>query len=159
MAEGLEIPRFGELLQRFIGPLPPTLLPAFLAALERGAAERYRQWARECDDPERAGLLMECAASEDEIAARAEKLFPVTRAEQERIDALMPEAGRTYLSVFEPHTVDDQYRIQADAELQGAAAWRGIAESQDDPDVREALEAVATLEEASSRRLRSLLEE
>ncbi len=157
MGQTLEIPRFGELLEPFLGPLPPALLPAFLAALERGAAERYRQWARGCDDPKQAGVLMECAASEEEIAARIEKLFPVSPAEQERIDALLPEARRTYLSVFEPHTLADQYRIQADAELQGAAAWRSLAASIDDPAVCDVLDACAKLEEASSARLVELL--
>ena len=33
----------------------------------------------------------------------------------DEIEALLPEARRTYLAVFDPHDADDQYRMQADA--------------------------------------------
>ena len=40
-----DIPNFAELLGPFIERIPEANRPAFLAALERGAAQRYRDWA------------------------------------------------------------------------------------------------------------------
>lgn len=157
MSQELEIPRFGELLQPSLAQLAPGLAPALLAELERAAAARYRTWAAECGDPERARVLLECAAGEEEIARRVDKLFPAMPEDRERIEALLPEARRVFLAVFERYGTRDQYRIQAGAELQGAAAWRSLVTSQTDPAVRDELHACAKLEEASAARLESLL--
>ena len=41
----VSIPNFGELLAPYIGSVPEQAVPAFLASLERTAADRYRMWA------------------------------------------------------------------------------------------------------------------
>ena len=158
MSPELEIPRFGQLLQPLMVGFAREELPAFLAALERTAADRYRHWAEACDDPDEANGLLACAAREDEIAQRVSKLFPVGEAAADRIDARLPEARSAYYAVFESHPVRDQYRIQANAERQGAEAWRALAAQQTDAAVREELRACAELEEASAGWLEALLD-
>lgn len=141
-------PDFGALLAPHLEKIDDAARPLFLAALERGAADRYRRWAGEIESLS-AGLL-ECAAREDEIATRVERLFPVDAEARQRVAAEMPGARDTYLAVFEDMAVEEQLLVQANAERQGAAAWRGIASQQRDPSVREALEACARLEEESA---------
>ena len=46
----IEIPDFAVLLGPFIQKIPDASRPAFLAALERGAAQRYREWAEASPD-------------------------------------------------------------------------------------------------------------
>lgn len=150
MADGLEIPSFGALLQPVLSRLPTPLVPALLAGLERSAADRYRRWADAAESPEEREGLQACSRREDEIAERVRKLFPVSAVDAEQLEQQLPEARRTYLEAFDPHPVRHQYRMQASAEREGAAAWRSLAASQPDPEVREQLEACAELEESSA---------
>jgi len=145
-----EIPNFGELLAPWIGRVPEGLVPLFLAGLERGAAGRYRGWADACGDAEQRKGLLACADREDEIATRVEALFPADAEARARVEAPLPDARRAYLGVFEPLPVRDQYRVQADAERQGAAAWRSLAAAHPEAAVREVLEGCALLEEESA---------
>jgi hypothetical protein len=64
----------------------------------------------------------------------------------------------TYYAVFAGLTPIEQMTIQANAERQGAAAWRGLIESENDEAVRAALEECAQIEEASADYLDALLE-
>ena len=148
-------PNFGVLLAPLLQSLPQPSHPALLAGLERRAAQRYRGWAEEL--PEHREDLMACATREDEIARRAAALFPIGEAEQGQVDGALPEATRIFLGVFEGLPLREQLRIQADAERQGAAAWRGLGAGQVDASVKEALEGCAVLEEASASLLESLL--
>lgn len=151
----LEIPNFAVLLGAFMGEVPQEGLPYFLSLLERGAAERYRGWAREL--PEKAEALLACADREDEIADRVQKLFPIAAEIEKQVNQPLPAARNAYYDAFTGHPVLDQLRIQADAERQGAAAWRGIASQHTDTAVREELERCAQLEEASADQLDGLL--
>jgi hypothetical protein len=148
-------PDFGALLAPQLSTIPPDALPRFLALLERGAAQRYREWAEQL--PAHADVLLGCAASEDEIADRIEAAFTIDDAVANAIQAPLPDARATYLRAFEGHDVWDQLRIQADAERQGARAWRNIASRTQEPAVLEALAACSALEEASADRLDALL--
>jgi hypothetical protein len=151
----LEIPAFGALLAPFISQVPPEATPRFLALLERGAADRYRVWAGML--PDHADVLMSCAASEDEIADRIEGAFTIDPSLHEALHAPLPGARDTYYAVFEQYTVWDQLRIQANAERQGAQAWRNIATRTTDTAVLEQLAACSALEEASADRLDALI--
>ena len=71
-----DIPNFGELLAPQLAAVPGAALPGFLARLERGAAQRYREWAEHYDEDARA-VLLACAGREDEIADRVDRLFPL----------------------------------------------------------------------------------
>jgi hypothetical protein len=151
----LEIPAFGALLAPFIGQVPAEGRPRFLALLERGAADRYRVWAEML--PAHDDVLLSCAASEDEIADRIEAAFTIDPSTLEALHAPLPGARDTYYAVFEQYSVWDQLRIQANAERQGAQAWRNIAARTTDAHVLEQLAACSALEEASADRLDALV--
>ena len=144
----LQIPNFGELLAPFIGAVPEQAVPNFLALLERGAAERYRFWAEQL--PEQAEGLMACAEREDRIADHADALFPLDPSLVEEVAAPLPDARDTYYEVFSGLDVLDQLRVQANAERQGAAAWRGMISDANPTKVNETLESMAQIEEASA---------
>lgn len=150
------IPDFGTLLAPHIGSVPARAIPAFLARLERTAADRYRMWAEAV--PEHAEGLLECAAREDDIANRVETLLPATAPEDIAAmdDAIVP-AKEAYYDAFAELSPIEQMTIQANAERQGAAAWRGMLENETNPDIRAGLERCAQIEEASADYLDALL--
>ena len=148
--------RAGPSITLLLAPLTRGLAeaerPAFLARLERLAAERYRAWAEQA--PQHTRALLACAQSEEEIAGRAERLFPMNAAQHAKLDALLPEARRVYGALFVGLELRDQLALQAGAELQGANVWRAIAATTGLPHaLREALAACAALEEESAARL------
>jgi hypothetical protein len=150
------VPNFGELLAPYIGSVPAEAVPAFLARLERTAADRYRMWAEAV--PEHAEGLLGCAAREDDIADRAEQIYPATAPEQvAAMEAAIGPAKDTYYDVFSTLTPIEQMAVQANAERQGAAAWRAMIEAEDDPEIKSELEEMATIEEASADYLDALL--
>jgi hypothetical protein len=157
MADDLEIPNIGALLRPVLSRLPASLVPAFLAGLERSAADRYRRWADAAAGAEERQGLLACSRREDQIAERVKRLFPLSAADEEQLELQLPEARRTYLEIFDPHPVRHQYRMQASAEREGAAAWRSLAASHPDPEVRKELEACAELEESSATWLEGCL--
>jgi hypothetical protein len=127
-------PDFGSLLAPQLSQIPPAALPRFLALLERAAAQRYRDWAGAL--PEHADVLLACAAAEDEIADRIEAAVPIDAAVASQIAEPLPAARQAYLDAFSAFDVWDQLRLQADAERQGARAWRNIASRTDDHGLR-----------------------
>lgn len=149
------IPNFGALLGEFIGQVPSGTMPRFLAMLERTAAERYRGWAAAL--PEHADVLLQCASDEDEIADRVESVFTLDPSLREQLEAPLPDATRAYYEAFAPYGVWDQLRMQADAERQGARAWRNIAARHPDPAVVEVLHSCSTLEESSADAVDALI--
>ena len=149
-------PDFAELLAHHIASVPAEAVPAFLARLERTAADRYRMWADAL--PEHAQGLLDCAAREDEIAGRVEKIYPATTPEQQAaINQAIGPATDTYYRVFSGLTPFEQMSIQANAERQGAAAWRAMIDQESDSARAAALEQCATIEEASADFLDALL--
>ena len=152
----ITVPNFGELLAPYIGSVPPEAVPSFLARLERTAADRYRMWAEAV--PEHAEGLLACAAREDDIADRAERIYPATAPEQvAAMEAAIVPAKSTYYEVFSTLTPLQQMAVQAKAERQGAAAWRAMIETESNPEIQSALEEMATIEEASADFLDVLL--
>lgn len=157
MAE-LEIPDFGALLAPQIGSVPADAVPAFLARLERSAAQRYRDWAVSL--PEHAAGLLQCASREDEIAVAVDGLYPATRADQvTAIEAAIGPAVEAYYRVFSDLGTMEQLAVQANAERQGAAAWRAMLDDEPDGAARAVLERCARTEEASADYLDALLRE
>jgi hypothetical protein len=151
----LVIPNFGVLLGPAIGEVPARSRPAFLAQLERGAADRYRLWASRIADA--AEGLLACAEREDAIARQVEALLPATEADHAAMEKAIPVARDAYYGAFDGLSLTNQLRIQANAERQGAAAWRSLAAGQEDARVCEALEACAVLEETSADHLDGLI--
>ncbi len=151
-----EAPDFRLLLAQFIEKIPETSRPAFLAELERGAAERYRGWAKA--SPDNAAGLLACADREDEIAQRVDKLFPADAEGRASIESTVPEARIAYYEVLDCLSITEQWHVQASAERQGADAWRLLASQQSDEVVKQELLACADLEELSAAHLTRLLD-
>ena len=149
------VPNFGELLGRYIGQVPAASVPRFLARLERGAADRYRAWAAAL--PAHAELLLSCAASEDQIALRAEALYPAVPEDLAAIEEALPGARDTYFGVFEGLTVKQQLALQAAAERQGSQAWQGLKRDGLPEAHRSELDALTALEIESAERVEDLV--
>jgi hypothetical protein len=152
------VPDFATLLADHIGSVPEEAVPAFLALLERTAAERYRIWAQAV--PEHAEGLLRCAAREDDIADRVEQVLPATAPELlAAMNRAIGPARDTYYEVFSGLTPVEQMVIQANAERQGAAAWRAMIAQQSDEVIQAVLEQCAEIEEVSADYLDALLTE
>lgn len=148
-------PNFAELLGPCIAQVPPTAFPRFLALLEQGAADRYRDWAG--DIPEHVEVLLACAMREDRIADLVEHVWPIDDSVLEQLNGPLSAARDLYHGQFVGLSAWEQLAIQANAELQGATAWRTIAAGLTDQAVIAELERCAKLEEESSRELQRLI--
>ena len=151
-----DAPQFGQLLAEYIGAVPERSRPRFLARLERGAADRYRGWAAAL--PEHAHVLLGCAASEEQIAIRAEDLYDAIPEDLAAIEAALPPAIETYYDVFEGLPVKQQLALQAAAERQGSQAWQRLKEQPGLSDAHRAeLDALTELELTSAAQVEELL--
>ncbi len=150
------LPDIGAVLAPLLERVAPDERALLIAIAERMAAERYRTWAAQVDDPNvRAGLLA-CAAREDEIASRVEALYPDAPAAQARVRAALPELPTVNAALFAGRPLAEQFAIQATGERLGAATWRALAAFRTDAVGRGALLGCAPLEEASAQFLESL---
>lgn len=158
MADRPDVPQFGALLREHIQSVPPEAQPAFLAGLERSAAQRYRGWVEVL--PDWAEELGACARREDEIADIISARFPVSPEHRAQIDAALPAAVALYYDVFAPYSPEDQVYLQSEAEIQGSQAWVRMADSGiTDADTIADLERCTELELESSRAVKRLLDE
>ncbi len=147
---------FGQLLAPVLADLGSDIRPAFLARLERTAADRYRTWSTEL--PAWSSELLRCAAAEDEIADRVSAAFPITDAQAAELDSRLPKARSIYYAAFDGLTVIEQLQLQAAAERQGANAWKSVALSPGlSTSVLDELAVCSLLEESSADLLDALL--
>jgi len=151
-----EVPQFGALLRDHIQSVPPDAQPAFLAGLERSAAQRYRGWAEQL--PDHAETLLECAASEDRIADIVTDLFPISAEQQAQVDAQLPAAVELYYDVFAPYSPSDQLYLQSEAEIQGSQAWVRLSEAVTDEATLASLRECTELELQSSVAAKAVLD-
>ena len=105
-------------------------------------------------EPHRDGLLA-CADREDDIANRVDALFPISEEHQPLVDEIVPLAIETFLGVYSGLSSIQQITIQANAERQGASAWRGLVETY--PQFAGDLESLAKTEESNADYLDALL--
>ncbi len=152
-----EVPQFGALLREHIQSVPPEAQPAFLAGLERSAAQRYRDWAEQLAD--HADALLACAASEDRIADIVTGLFPISDELQAQVDAALPAAVALYYDVFAPYSPADQLYLQSEAEIQGSQAWVRMSEQITDEATLAALRECTELELQSSVAAKAVLDD
>lgn len=157
MATYPEVPQFGALLREHIQSVPPEAQPAFLAGLERSAAERYRGWAELLSD--HADELLACAASEDRIADIVTGLFPINDELQAQVDTALPAAIARYYDVFAPYTPVEQLYLQSEAEIQGSQAWVRMSEQIADEATLASLRECTELELQSSVAAKAILDE
>ncbi len=156
MAHRPDVPQFGALLRTHIQSVPAEAQPAFLAGLERSAAQRYRDWADAL--PQWSEVLQRCARREDEIADIISARFPVSDEQQAQIDETLPGAIALYYDVFAPYSPEDQVYLQSEAEIQGSEAWVRLADAGiNDRATLADLERCTALELESSRAVKVLL--
>lgn len=144
----LEITNFPMLLMEPLLAVPEESRIGFIARLERSAADRYRDWANESD--EHAAWLNQCADREDEIANRAEKMFPVLPEHEEIVKASLDRARKLYADAFVGHNLEDRIFLQAHAERQGSMAWVGFSGQHEDEETKKKFHELAALEIASA---------
>jgi hypothetical protein len=152
-----EVPQFGALLREHIQSVPVEAQPAFLAGLERSAAQRYRGWADQLSD--HAEGLLACAASEDRIADIVTELFPIGTELQAQVDAALPAAIALYYDVFEPYSPIEQLYLQSEAEIQGSQAWVRMSEQITDTATLASLRECTELELQSSVAAKAILDD
>jgi hypothetical protein len=157
MTHARNLPDLGERLRPLIECLPEPVRPRLLAILERRAGERYRLWAAECGDAERAAGLRACGAREDEIGDLVEGLFPPQPGEREQMAAVLPQIAEAARDLFVGRPLMDQFAIQAAGERRGAAVWRDLAAGEGDPARHDVLLRCARLEEESAELLESVV--
>ena len=157
ISQTVDTPNFGELLGEFIASVPPESMPRFLARLERGAADRYRAWAAAL--PDHADVLLECAASEEQIAIRVDALYAAIPEHLAAIEAALPKAIDVYYSVFDGLPVTQQLALQAAAERQGSQAWQNLKHDGLSTAHIAELDALTALEVTSAERVEALLAE
>lgn len=158
MVDRPDVPQFGALLRDHIQSVPVEAQPAFLAGLERSAAQRYRDWVEEL--PAWSNVLNSCARREDEIADIISARFPVSSEHQAQIDSALPAAVKLYYDVFAPYSPEDQVYLQSEAEIQGSQAWVRMADGGiTDSDTLTDLARCTELELESSRAVKGLLGE
>lgn len=136
-------------------PLRERLL--LLAALERGAAARYRAWAEEAEAASERRGLRACGAREETIAEAAEGLARAgPEASRALVAPLLPELRAHARAVFAGRERREQLALQAAGERVGARAWRTLAWELEAA-AGETLERCAALEEESAAFLEALL--
>lgn len=149
------LPDIASMLVQTISSVPEAARPRLLALLERTAAGRYESWAKEL--PAHAPALLACAARENEIAATAEKIFPLDAAGREKLETPLQSTREAYFAALAPLSIRDQFRLQAIAERAGGGAWRAMAAALPDQKARAALERSGDLEEANAAALDELV--
>ncbi|WOB09410.1 hypothetical protein [Piscinibacter gummiphilus] len=135
----------GQLMQR----AKPGQQQLLMATAERMAAARYRAWA-DNESGERRIALLACAAREEEVARRIEGLHTDADAVQAQIREQNPDLGTLAGEFFARFPVEEQYRLQAQAERLGAATWRSLAKRAEGGALRDVFLTCAALEEESA---------
>ena len=153
-----ELPDVVAILAQLLQRVPRQDQPLLIAIAERMAALRYRTWAAEMTEPDRAALLA-CAGREEEIARRVESLYPAADSTQQELRRRNPDLDDLNRSLFAGRPLRQQFTIQAQGERLGAATWRAFAEHAQDPTARATLQACAALEEENAAVLESLLQD
>ncbi|MGH7899417.1 MAG: hypothetical protein ACREQQ_15790 [Candidatus Binatia bacterium] len=159
MSDRTELPSIAEALAAVLQRIPREQQPLLIALAERMAAERYRGWANRVSRPEWKVSLRACADREEEIARRIEGLFPAAESSQRELLAGNPDLVEIDRSRFEPYSLEDQFKLQAQGERVGAATWRSFARHASDARAKEVILGCALLEEESAAFLESTVGE
>ncbi len=157
MNQTSDIPDIGAILGAAMQAIDPADRPLLLAALERLASQRYRDWANEHPDESVKRGLNECAEREQEIAQRVESVFTDAAEVQQRLLADNPDLEELNRTLFEGRPLNVQFAMQAQGERAGAAAWASFAAVANDERVKTMLESCGPLEEANAEFLDALI--
>ena len=151
------LPNIAEILGPVLQRVSREQQPLLLAIAERRAAQRYRDWAKECADQPYASQLAACAEREEQIASHVEGLSPDAVTIQQTILSKNPDLEEINRSIFADRPLMQQFTIQAQGERLGAATWRAFAENEKDPVRSSVFWKCAELEEQSAVVLEAIL--
>ena len=157
MSNEAELPNVAAILGAVLQRVAIRERPLLIALAERLAAERYRGWAGQVADPERASGLIACADREEQIARRVEALYPGADSLQQGLLSANPDLQEINRSLFAGRPLAQQFTIQAGAERLGAATWRSFAQQVERDEMRRVFLDCARLEEESASYLEALL--
>lgn len=149
-------PNIAVLLATVLQNVAAEHQPLLIAIAERLAADRYRGWSATPEAASHADALRACAAREEDIAGRIERLYPNAETIQARLRLQNPDLFDINRTLFD-RPLQQQWRIQAQGERLGAATWRSLARRETDPQRAQVLETCAQLEEASAEVLEGIL--
>ncbi len=151
------VPDIVTTLAPVLAATDPAHHPLLIAMLERWAADRYREWVDAHDDVATVTALTACVEREEEIAARVEALYPDAAEVQAALVEANPRLQDVLTGSFAWRPIDEQFKLQAEAERLGASTWRSFARAADDPAAVEVFNSCALLEEASAEVLEQLI--
>jgi len=146
-----------DLIGPVLAQLEEDARPVALALAERVAAERYRMWAKEVQDPETRRTLEQCARREDDIAARIESTVTDALAIQRKIAQTHPALAAEYLGLFDGMSLRSQFDFQASLQRATSASWRMLADTCT-PSIRSILLECSALSAATTSTLEAMVE-
>ena len=153
-----ELPSIAAILTPVVVRLPPRQQRLLIAHAERQAAEMYRSWAAQVDEPERDGFLR-CAEREEDIAARVEALEPEADTLRRQLKAtLPPDLDAQVRAVYAGRPLEEQWEIQRRAERAGKKTWGSFAATESDPAAQTVLRTCAAMEDESASFLAAALD-
>ena len=145
-----------EAFTSFLSDADPGDLPMIIAILERIAAEYYRGWIADTNDPVEQAGLRACADTEDMIAEFIESLELNPQSKIDQLNQRFPNMRKAYDELMASRSRNDQFRIQAEGEMGGADLMNQFAaETTGAASAR--YSALALYEESNSVFLRSLI--
>lgn len=151
------LPNVAEILGPLLARVRRHHQPLLLAIAERMAADRYRSWAANPAMSAHEPDLLACAEREEEIARKVEARYDDAAAIQQQMRTDHPDLEEINREVFKGRPLSHQFKIQAEGEHLGAAAWRDFANTSSN-EAAEVFLACADLEEANARVLETLLD-
>lgn len=153
-----ELPSIAAILTPVAVRLPPRQQRLLIAHAERQAAEMYRSWAAQVDEPERDGFLR-CAEREEDIAMRVEALDPEADTLRRQLKAtLPPDLDAQVRAVYAGRPLEEQWEIQRRAERAGKKTWENFAVAEPGPAAQTVLRTCAALEDESASFLAATLD-
>ncbi len=149
-------PKVAEALARFLQLEPVELWPLLIALGERQAAERYRRWAELVGDAAHRAELLACAEREEDVALRVEDLHSDADVIQQGIEQRHPDFAERGREFFESGPLEEQFRMQAQAERLGAATWKSCARRHADASARDIYLGCAAMDEQNAESLEAM---
>jgi hypothetical protein len=136
----------GHALER----VPQNWQPLLAVALARLAGDRYREWAAAPEGERYRARLLACANREDEIARTVEVFYADATAIEEQILRQNPDLVSIDRDAFAGRPLADQLLIQARRARLGSAAWRALAQHENDEARNRAFRSCAEFEELNA---------
>lgn len=131
--------------------------PLLLCLVERQAADRLRNWAKESNDAVVKTVMNTCAEQKEEVARRVEALFADARDIEEQICIEVPEVIKLSQGLFEQDSLGARLAMQISGDRFNAKALQGMADAERREQARHALLSCAVLEQNNAACLEDII--